>query len=311
MAGVQKLGATKIKNNNLENVESWFVLGNGVEISCQEIEFLPNLKIRQIENPISVFDLAAAGAKGFREWAMLEPISSSCRIEILSINEGVNSGYDVLNRAWLLNTLLVLRRLLRINSLACSSYSWREIAGHQKRSVGKNIQLPRFQGSLLDYHPRMIQLPKLEKTKIDKIDVKWITNNFETANHLASKDNNFRFALETINSWRYAKDLKSAIAIIWAAIESIIGVSSEIVFRISLNISSLLETRGESRLKKFNEIKKIYGLRSKVVHGSELKSSQVDVAIEGSFAILADLLIYMIEKNKVISESDFEKAIFY
>jgi hypothetical protein len=118
----------------MKDKDCWFVIGNGIEMESQQIEFLPNLKINRINSEISVFDLAAAGAKGFREWAILEPISSSCHVEIESINEGISTGYDVLNRAWLLNTMLVLRKKLKSNFIAYSSYSWNEIAGFQKRS---------------------------------------------------------------------------------------------------------------------------------------------------------------------------------
>lgn len=299
------------KNQNQENERDCFVLGNGIEMKSKEIDFLPNLKMKRIDPEISVFDLAAAGAKGFREWAMLEPISSSCRFEIISINDGINFGYDVLNRAWLLNTLLVLRKKLKANFIACSAYSWNKIAGFQKRSVGNDLKLPTFRGNLLDFHTKIIQLPNLESSVIEESDIEWIKNHYEIANSLAAKNDNFRFALETINSWRYAKDIKSSIAIIWAAIESIVGVSSEIVFRLSLNISSLLEGRGEGRLNKFNQVKKLYGLRSKVVHGSDLKPNQIGVAIEESFVLLNDLVNYMIEKNKIITKTDFEEAVFY
>lgn len=291
--------------------DTWFILGNGIEMEAREIEFFPNLKIAYIESAISIFDLAAVGAVGFREWAMLEPISSSCRFEIISMENDFVLGYDTLNRAWLLNTLLVLRKKINAKFIACSSYSWNEIAGFQKRAVGKNLKLPPFKGSLLDFHMKSIQLPQIENSTINEDDVLWIKKYYEIANSLAAENNNFRFALETISSWRYSKDIKSAVAIIWAAIESVIGVSSEIVFRLSLNISSLLEERGEARIRKFNEIKKLYGLRSKVVHGSDLKPDQLGIAISTSILLLSDLVIYMIEKNKVIVESDFEKAIFY
>ncbi len=295
----------------MEKNETWFVLGNGIEIDTQEINFLPSLKINKIKDSLSVFDLAAAGSKGFREWAMLEPISTSCQFEIVSGDLEINTGYDTLNRAWLLNTLLVLRKKLKISSVACCSYSWNEIAGFQQRSSGNDLQLPPFKGNLLDFYTQIIQLPKIENRKVEGTDVEWIKNHFEIANSLASKYEKFRFALETINSWRYAKDIKSALAIIWAAIESILGVSSEIVFRISLNIASVLVAKGEERLNKFNQIRKLYDLRSKVVHGSELKPEQTAMAVEESFLLLSDLVVNMIEKNRILTKSDFEKAVFY
>lgn len=141
-------------------------------------------------------------------------------------------------------------------------------------------------------------------------DIDWIRKHFEIANLLAFKHEKFRYALEVLNSWRYCIDVKSAIAIIWAAIESIVNVKSEITYRISLGIASLLCNRGDERLNKFKEIKKLYVLRSKVVHGSNIKDNEVESALIGSFSLLSELIKYMIENEKLITESDFEEVIF-
>lgn len=287
--------------------ESWYILGTGLEVET-EINILPNLSLVPLHSKLSIFDLAAAGAKGFREWSMLEPISNQCGFEIISTSiTEIGSGYDILNRGWLLNTLLVLRKKLKINSLACSSYSWSNIAGITKRENN----LESFQGNLLDFHTKFFTLSDIEEESISRMDIEWLKKNFEIANALAANDDNFRFGLETINSWRFAKDYKSSIAILWAAIESILGVSSEITFKLSLTISALLSERGEPRKNKFLQIKKLYGLRSKVVHGSNLKSSEIEKALKESFLLLSDLLEYMIENNKILKKEDFEKAIFY
>ena len=34
--------------------------------------------LRPLPDQLSVFDLAAAGAQGFREWALLEPVAAAC-----------------------------------------------------------------------------------------------------------------------------------------------------------------------------------------------------------------------------------------
>ncbi len=60
-----------------------------------------------------MFDLAAAGAVGFRAWATLEPISPLCTCEIEAARDSdVVPGYDTLNRAWLASALLVLSLVL-------------------------------------------------------------------------------------------------------------------------------------------------------------------------------------------------------
>lgn len=190
---------------------TWFILGNGVQFLKDEIEFLPYLKIRKVEK-LSVFDLAGLGAKGFNQWALVEPFCYKKDLfEIVTSENNSKNGYDILNRAWLLNTLLVLRKHIQINSVALLNRSWNDI-----KDLDKNIIV---QANLCDYHVSMLHT-EANKTHLNEEDILWIFKHFEIANILANKNEKFRYALSVTNSWRYCVDLRSAIAIIWAAIEA-------------------------------------------------------------------------------------------
>ncbi|SKB64041.1 hypothetical protein SAMN05661099_1986 [Daejeonella lutea] len=279
-----------------------YVLGNGVKFHTDEIEFLSYLKIRKVER-LSVFELAGLGAKGFKQWALIEPFCyKSDLFEIASYANESQIGYDALNRAWLLNTLLVVRNHTQITSIASLNRSWNDI-----KDLDKSIVV---QATLCDYHVSMIDSSALTNPTIDQEDIRWISTYFEIANVLANKNEKFRYALNVINSWRYCVDLRSAIAIVWAALESIVDVSSEITYRLSLSLSSLLKERGESRITKFKEIKSLYTLRSKVVHGSDIKIAESEIALAGSLKLLFELITYIIESNKMVTQTDFTNAIF-
>ena len=281
---------------------TWYILGSGIQFQTDEIEFLPYLKIKKV-NKLSVFELAGLGAKGFYQWALIEPFCyRKDLIEIVSCENDSTIGYDILNRAWLLNTLLVLRRHTQIISIALLNRSWNDIKNLDKTTA--------IQANLCDYHISMLRIKSLEKQIIDEDDRLWIANHFEIANILANKNDKFRYALTVINTWRYCIDLRSAIAIIWAAIESIVDVSSEVTYRLSLSLSALLKERGENRIRKYQEIKSLYSLRSKVVHGSEINTSESETALTGSFNLLSELIVFMIDNDKVVDKSDFTKAIF-
>ncbi len=278
---------------------TYYILGNGITFEENEIEILPYLKIRKVSK-LSVFELAGLGAKGFNQWSLIEPFCYlKNNFEIVSSENESNFGYDILNRAWLLNTLLVLRKKTSINSIALLNQSWNEL---------KNVD--DVKANLCDYHVKMLKVESLNELKVETEDIKWIKDFYKNANTLAFENEKFRYALEVINSWRYCVDIKSAITILWAAIESIVDVSIEISYRLSLSISSLLCERGDERVKKFKEIKKLYGLRSKVVHGSNLKGSEIEKTLVESFQLLAELIVYMIEKNKMVKDDDFQTAIF-
>lgn len=89
--------------------KNWFVLLLGLSMGSEPLTFALALALRRLEAATSVFDLAAAGAAGFHEWATLEPFISACACEIQSNNEAAHApGYDTLNPAWLASVLLML-----------------------------------------------------------------------------------------------------------------------------------------------------------------------------------------------------------
>jgi hypothetical protein len=208
---------------------NWYVLVMGLPRPKAPLTLAPGLTLVPLESPLSVFDLAAAGAVGFREWAMLEPVSRVCTSEIETAKDSdVTPGYDTLNRAWLASALLILRGFGRHLGIACSTYSWNLIAGHQKRSaqafqeqvVGEGIDaaiyrpkrdLPPFKGNILDFHARFLVDGDARTDSVSSDDAAWIAKHFETFNRLASKSEPFRLALEAAIDWRFAKEPRLAV----------------------------------------------------------------------------------------------------
>ena len=211
--------------------------------------------------------------------------------------------------------------------LACSSYSWNFIAGHQERTKGifkeeleeKGIEsavnpskraLPPFKGQLLEVHTSLLA-PENVKTILTKEDAHWINDNYEKFNYLAAKSERFRLALSAAVDWQYASGPRMAISQLWSGIESLFGISSELVYRISLQVASLLEERGMTRQDRFKQVRKLYGARSKAVHGEELSDDKLNKAMLESFDILNKLLLVNIEKGRPFTSDDFEEAIFH
>lgn len=291
---------------------NWHVLVAGLRCVPNAVKLAPGVTLQPLSEPISVFDLAAAGAAGFKSWALLEPVASACTCEIASSPiEGSRPGYDTLNRAWLASSLLVLRGFTKHLALACSSYSWNQIAGHQRRtSNNSNGDLPQFVGHILDFHLNVVVNSDARTDYVSPDDIQWISGRFDSFNDMASNSDSFRFALESSIDWRFTKDCRSAIARLWSGIEAIFGISSELVYRISLLSASLLAPRGARRREKFQEVKKLYGLRSKAVHGAKLSDENMAVALNGSFRLLADLLLLAIERGQALTQDDFDNAVF-
>jgi len=309
---------------------NWYVLLAGLPKPDEVLALGPGVSLVPLRTQLSVFDLAAVGASGFRAWAILEPFTHACACEIeSSVDAAVLPGYDALNRAWLASALLVLRGFSRHMAVACSSYSWNLVAGHQERTApafreqlreegveaavyapAEERSLPQFHGGALDFHLRMLATGDPGNRSLGSEEASWIYQHFEAFNRLASDSSAFRLALEAATDWRFAKEPRMAIARLWAGIEALFGVNSELVFRPSLLCAAILEPRGKGRQAKFSDVKKLYGLRSKAVHGEAMEEKTVDEAMSRSFQLLSELLLATIERGHVLGAEDFDEAIF-
>jgi hypothetical protein len=313
----------KPKKESRNDEQSWNVLVCGLPLASDVFDLGSSLIIRRLHTSLSVFDLAACGAAGFREWATLEPLAASATAEIVSsAGEATVRGYDALNKCWLISSLLVIRGFAGHICPAVSSYSWNLIAGHQKSAspifrrqlaeegVRKAVfeprgSLPPFKGGLLDYHLQVLLPKQMRSAPFDEAEAKWFVENIEKFNQLAAGDERFRFALEASVDWRYAKEPRAAVARVWAGIESLLGISSELVYRVSLTSATVIAPRGEGRVSAFTRIKTLYGIRSKAVHGDPIAEDRLYTGLHESFDVLRGLLLDAIEQGRIRSEADF------
>lgn len=300
---------------------NWHVLVSGLPRPSEPITLAPGITVVPLPAPLDVFDLAAVGSAGFREWAALEPVIRGCTCEIESAKDSdIQPGFDTMNRAWLAMSMLVLRGYSRVNGVAASAYSWGMIPIPGKSASWDGpvepskrrarTDLPRFKGGLLDFHLRMLHDGSSVAECLSETDAEWLRVHFSAANQLVSDSQKFYLAMQAAVDWRFAKDMRSAIAHVWSGIEAIFGVSAELVYRISLTAASLLTPRGPERKARFKAIKKLYGLRSKAVHGSNISDENMDFALSGSSRLLRELLILTVEKGHVLNQDDFDKALF-
>lgn len=313
--------------NSASKPDAWHVLVCGLPLNGDTFDLGESITIRRLVYPLSVFDLAAVGAVGFREWAVLEPLATLATCEIISpVAAAKLPGYDALNRCWLISALLVIRGFTEHFCPAVSAYSWNMVAGHQRQTaacfrsqlaeegVEKAVfeprrALPKFSGGLLDYHLSMLVPRDPKALPLDSSESQWISTHLEKFNELASTDERFRFALEAAVDWRYAKDPRAAISRLWAGIESLFGLSAELVYRVSLFGSIGLAARGEERLKAFRRIKASYGIRSKAVHGEPLSDEKLAFGMHEAFDILRAFLLHCVLRGGVPTDDDLYREL--
>lgn len=165
--------------------------------------------------------------------------------------------------------------------------------------------LPKFSGGLLDYHLRLLIPKEARTTPFDSTEADWFSSHFERFNQLAADDERFRFALEAAVDWRYAKDPRAAVARVWAGVESMLGISSELVYRVALSASTVVASRGPDRVTAFKQLKALYGVRSKAVHGEPIVEEKLFSALHESFDVLRTLLLDAVERGALRTDDDF------
>ena len=289
--------------------EKYYVLLYNFAIDQKCVDLFPGLILKTV-SPISVFDLALAGSKGFREWAVLEPIIHNCITEVVSWDseELTNPvGYDALNRVWLFSLMLILNDMQDQFPVAYNRYSWNDFSG-QTIPGTKKVEIDSFSGGILDFTLSHIHTTS-KKNVLDKDSYDFIRNYFMIANKLAHDNAQFRLGLLSLYDWRFAKDIRMAIARLWVGIEALLNINSELNYRIALYASTMLEDRGEARKARFNEIKKLYSKRSRAVHGDSLSDEELVATIEKSFKLLKDLIIFYCKTNKIWSIDDIENLL--
>jgi hypothetical protein len=307
--------------------DTWNVLVCGLALAVETFDLSSSITLRRLQKPLTVFDLAAAGAVGFRAWATLEPLAASATAEITSPTAASSApGYDALNKCWLVSALLVIRGFARHICPACSGYSWNFIAGHQKSAAPAFRQqlaeegperavfeprggLPAFEGGLHDYHLRLLIPKETRLTPFDSEEAAWFAANFERFNQLAASDERFRFALEAAVDWRYAKDPRAAVARVWSGVESLLGISSELVYRVALSAATAVASRGPDRIATFKKVKALYGVRSKAVHGEPITEEKLFTGLHDSFEILRALLLDAVQRGAIRAEDDFVREL--
>ncbi|RYH18505.1 MAG: hypothetical protein EON54_27435 [Alcaligenaceae bacterium] len=91
---------------------------------------------------------------------------------------------------------------------------------------------------------------------------------------------------------------RAQLALLWAGIEGLFGVDSEISFRVSLYAARFLSVDRAEQRRIFDAVRSLYGVRSKAVHGGKLKGNSRQ-SVTDSVALLGQLLRTCIEKEQL------------
>ena len=130
---------------------------------------------------------------------------------------------------------------------------------------------------------------------INDSEKQWIRQHYRDAWELFDKNTRFETAVNSL--WSYKQSLRPSVqmAIIWAGIESLFGVRSELVFRVS-TLAALFLGGGKQ---KQQEIKKLYRARSEAVHEGKQPSES---CVSDSAKLLQALILECVERGCLPNE---------
>lgn len=137
-----------------------------------------------------------------------------------------------------------------------------------------------------------------EPVEISEDDCSWLEANFGKARALLGQDS-FSNSMHCLASYRWHPHPRSQLALIWAGIEALFRIDSELTFRLSLAAAKFLEPADRDAAKGvFRQVKKLYKFRSLAVHGAELKGDSAALIAESAH-LLQRLLRRCIETQSL------------
>ena len=243
-------------------------LGNNIELLPATGKYDPNYALKHIKNDIDMGII------------ILFMCSIYSQIKIKNSNPK-----ELVIQAWNTQWDIVFLNALFDNNIICniqSNKSYEDI-----KSEDCNI-------SITNYH--LHGLSNKIFTLKEK-DAKWIEINICRARDL-QKNDKFLNAIHCLASYKWHTLPRAQLAIIWAGIEGLFEIESEISFRISLYISNFLEKNKKKREDMFKNIKNLYNYRSDAVHGSKMKGNAAEI-VNSSAILLRKIIIKCINDNAI------------
>jgi hypothetical protein len=124
----------------------------------------------------------------------------------------------------------------------------------------------------------------------------WLEKYFQNASLLLKLDR-FMDAANALSSYHWHVHPRVKLAILWAGVEGLFGIDSELAFRLSLYIARFLEPEDSAvRKKVFEDTKRLYKQRSAAVHGAKIKGD-TDASVQASVDLLQRLIRRWVEKT--------------
>ncbi len=180
-----------------------------------------------------------------------------------------------------------------------ANHSWSSIAALEQDSLKIHM---------IEDYPRAQIFDNSEA--LQRTDLEWLEKYFVNVLDLIWKHPSINIAIEAISLFHQQVSLRMSVIALWAGIEAIFGITSELRYRLAIEIAAYLEVDNKDRVNLYKKIKKMYDIRSKAVHGSNIDEKIIIEHIKETKSILRRILIKSIEANNLPSHEEFEYSVF-
>jgi hypothetical protein len=277
----------------------WYfgILGLEVDIPTPSHILLANVAIlEEVVEPPGEVELASS-LRDQKLFSGVARYSHGIRYQ-LRIHDFVTTDQSAFNFAWWVISLIRVRTSAEFLVPVVADHSWSVIAG-----LDPNTCEVRF----VEDVPNARKLG--ESVPVHASDLDWVGANVLKFARLLETPC-FRLAVESLTTHQHQSSERMMAATLWAGIEALFNIQSELGFRLSTYIAVVIEPSGPSRRAAYHDIKKLYATRSKAVHGAKLSSEQIRTHVLAVRSILSRILCKFIEEDQIFSQERIEKKIF-
>jgi len=269
----------------------------GFNIEVEEFKMEDFAVIRSVIEPPGEVELARA-LKEKHLWSAVGRYSKDIKYELTISSEAAETAQFAFTLAWWITSAIRIRSQTDFLIPAVADHSWSTIAALEDATC--SIQI-------LEDVP---QARRIDTTRvIREEDLTWAIDNLT---HFASllEMPKFRLAVESLSTHHFQSSERMMTAQLWSGIEALFEIQSELRFRLSAVIASILEPRGEQRIAQYRLVKKLYDVRSKAVHGGAIDNKKLMAHIKETRQILAALICKFTEMEHVPNEVELDTYLF-
>lgn len=153
----------------------------------------------------------------------------------------------------------------------------------------------------------VIIIPRGVMRKFSEAEAQWMRTHVASYDTLIAEPR-FQTALRAYTNAHYLFDLDQQLMLIWAGIEGLLAVDGELSRRIALHAAMLSDGTRDERIARFHRVKKAYGFRSRVVHGSGFDNAKLAAEHHFASTLLIELLAKCVTLGRLPTFKELDEA---